>query len=248
MKNKKLTLHTSLLISLWECLSSCKYFLVRLPFYGKYFRPGRVRRYIKPNLVLDTFFEEINRRKTRYVVLRWFEDLPYIAQGEDIDLLVHDEDLPGIEDLFWPFHSGIMVDIYTVGSTCNYNGASYYPEECSLEILRYRVLLKDRYYVPDLDRYFLSLTYHAVYHKHEGSGIPVRKLTSTLDKSTPPEHPYGDILRKMGEALSFDLDYTLEGLDVFLNERGWAPTKGLLDRLVVASPKSQWLRYLQRKK
>lgn len=248
MKNKKLPLHIFLLIRIWEFLSNCKYFLRWLPFYGKYFRPGRVRRYIKPTLALDAFFEEINRRKIRYLILRWFEDLPFIAPGEDIDLLVHEEDLPKVEDLLWPFHNGIMVDIYTVDSTCNYNGVSYYPEECALELLQHRVLLKGKYYVPDKKRHFLSLAYHAAYHKHEGSGIPIKDFIKNIDKSTSAEHPYRDILEKMGRNLSLDLDYDLEGLHSFLDKNGWAPTKDIINGLVVAFPESLWLSDLQKRK
>ena|SRR5687767_15246933 len=48
---------------------------------------------------LDRFFTRLNAAGCRYVVLRWFERLPQVETGEDIDLLVRDEDVASLKAL-----------------------------------------------------------------------------------------------------------------------------------------------------
>ncbi|OMQ16635.1 hypothetical protein A7K94_0201095 [Modestobacter sp. VKM Ac-2676] len=56
-------------------------------------RRVRTRRYLRAGLSLEGFFDELNRRGASYAVLRWFESLPEVEPGEDIDILVADEDM-----------------------------------------------------------------------------------------------------------------------------------------------------------
>src|SRR5262245_36885008 len=62
--------------------------------------PQMVQRYIDPVFGIEEFCSILNQRGVRYTILRWFEDLPHLAKGDDIDMLVHDDDLPKIKDLF----------------------------------------------------------------------------------------------------------------------------------------------------
>jgi hypothetical protein len=57
------------------------------------------RRHLRAGISLEQFFDELNRRGVRYAVLRWFETLPDVDPGEDIDILVADEDLPELRSL-----------------------------------------------------------------------------------------------------------------------------------------------------
>ncbi len=56
----------------------------------------KARRHLRPGLSLDEFFGELDRLGVRYAVLRWFETLPEVDPGEDVDILVADEDLPRV--------------------------------------------------------------------------------------------------------------------------------------------------------
>ncbi len=80
-------------------------------------RKDRVRRYLRPGLDLDGFFDELERLGIRYAVLRWFDSLPAVEPGEDVDVLVADEDLPRLK----PFLRSYLVppptqkfDVYSV--------------------------------------------------------------------------------------------------------------------------------------
>ena len=140
--------------------------------------PQMVERYIDPAMGVERFFSVLNDRGVRYTVLRWFEDFPYLTQGNDVDLLVDDDDLPKIRDLFVTLPTGIHCDVYAVSAL---QGASYrkgvplYPSHLARQILDTSVRYKDTYRVPDPKHYFLSLAYHAVYHWAEASGLPERR-------------------------------------------------------------------------
>ena len=51
------------------------------------------RRYIHPKLGVEGFFKELKKNDISYCVLRWFETLPLVEEGEDIDILVADKDI-----------------------------------------------------------------------------------------------------------------------------------------------------------
>ena len=58
------------------------------------------RRYIHPRLGVEGFFRELKTRNISYSVLRWFETLPHVDEGEDIDILFADSEMNKIDDLF----------------------------------------------------------------------------------------------------------------------------------------------------
>ncbi|WP_230850566.1 hypothetical protein, partial [Vibrio harveyi] len=62
-----------------------------------------VRVYLKPQYTVETFFSELNDRGVKYSVLRWFEELPLVKDGEDIDMLVLDKDFDLCMTYFTPF-------------------------------------------------------------------------------------------------------------------------------------------------
>ena len=73
------------------------------------------RRYIPKDVGVENFFRSLNKLGVQYVCLRWHEDLPRLKDGEDIDLLVDDHDLPQIETLLTGTRDeGVPVDLYTV--------------------------------------------------------------------------------------------------------------------------------------
>ena len=83
--------------------------------------------------------------------------------------------------------------------------------------------------VPSLRHYFLSLAYHAVYHKGDSSGLPEHDGTPPLVKRA--EHNYAGILRAMAGPLDVDASITLDDLDRYLAKKGWRPPRDMLTRL-----------------
>ena len=139
--------------------------------------PQMVNRYIDPTLDIEELFSIFNDRGIRYTVLRWFEDIPYLTKGDDVDMLVHDDDLAKIKDLFVILPTGIPCDIYACRLSPDQAPQRRLP--LSLEAgsgnSGYQYSVQGYYRVPDTKHYFLSLAYHAVYHKAEPSGLPYSK-------------------------------------------------------------------------
>lgn len=71
------------------------YWLLR--YYIKPMKSPRV--YIRKGIGRMEFFEALNKRNVDYVLLRWWEDLPEIPEGEDLDILVRDEHRDLMKDL-----------------------------------------------------------------------------------------------------------------------------------------------------
>lgn len=202
----------------------------------------KARRYLRPGMSLDELFAELDRLGVRYAVLRWFETLPDVDAGEDIDILVADDDLPRVR----PFLRSYVVppptqkfDVYTVSGLpgSDFRTVPYYLSHFAAGLLDRAVLLRGRYRVPSDQDHFDSLAYHAVYHKGAASGLPENAAAE------PPveagEHDYAAVLADLAERLSLPVSLTLEGLDGYLSDRGLRPPLDTLDKLSATNP---WLR------
>jgi len=91
--------------------------------------------------------------------------------------------------------------------------------------------------VPSPEHHFLSLAYHALYHKGERSGLS----DGSGHRSKQAEHDYTAILGGLADDLGIDVEITLEGLDRYLDEHSWRPPRDMLERLAVGN---RWARRL----
>jgi len=196
----------------------------------KRIRPN-ARRYISPVLGITDFFTTLNRQGVSYAILRWFEDLPAIEPGEDIDMLVGDADLEKVETLIKK-HPGIVpCDIYTTTGLPGtaYKNMAYYPPQLAEQILAGAIKTKDTFFVPNPKIHFYSLAYHAIYHKGQKSGIP--PVIEDISQEQNPEHEYSQILQDLARSLGVEVEITLKDLDRFLASIDWRPSEDTLARL-----------------
>ena len=197
------------------------------------------RHYVSQVVGLDRLPELLDERSIQYAVLRWFDELPNLAAGEDLDVLVADEDLEALWRLLDEQPGTIPSDIYSVSGLpgSEFQSMAYYPPALSAGILERTVQLPSGYRAPAPLDHFRSLAYHAAYHKGEASGLP----TSVLDV-TPlgqPDHDYSMVLGELAVGLGISAPITLEGLDEHLAEVGWRPPRDTLSRL---SHGNRWIR------
>jgi hypothetical protein len=192
-----------------------------------------------PGLSLDDFFAELAAHDVCYVVLRWFDTLPDVDEGEDIDLLVADEDLAFVRSLM-ATRSGARstqkFDIYSVSGLpgSDFHGVPYYAPRFAREVLEGGTWLKGRYRVPSPQHHYDSLAYHAVYHKGRASGL---SDGSAADEARPPaDHDYEAVLTRLGEELGRPLHPTLDSLDRYLAGRDLRPPLDTLERLEPTNP------------
>lgn len=200
------------------------------------------RRYLVTGLTLDQFFDELNSHGVRYVVLRWFETLPDVDPGEDIDLLVADEDLAFVGTLLTSKRvppKRQKFDVYSVSGLAgsDWRGIPYFPPGLAGGLLERSVLLRGRYRVPASSDHFDSLSYHAVYHKGAASGLP--ETTASHHPIGTGDHDYAAVLGRLAADNGLSVPITLKGLDAYLDGKKLRPPLDTLDKL---AEHNEWLR------
>jgi hypothetical protein len=187
---------------------------------------------------LPDLFRQLQERGSRYVVIRWFDELPYHADG-DVDFLVADESLPDFEALLNKRREGVPCDVYSESAVpgYRYGDVAYYPPELARRILERRVSRPGFVSVPCTEDHFFSLAYHCLYHKGPDCGLPTS--TSGARPVSVPKHDYHGTLAALADELGLDVELTMESLDALLEQRGWRPDREVLNRLMIDN---LWLR------
>ena len=202
-------------------------------------RRSGARRHIPRSLGVEGFFDALNANAVRYVCLRWHDNLPAVATGEDIDLLIADEDIPFVEGLFGPASAdGTPVDLYTVSGLkgTDYRGVSYFPPRLAQFALQHSRLYKNRYRIPNPEAHFWTMAFHAVYHKGSRSGLAERLGEPS---AAPSDHDYARYLAQYAADAGMAIaDISLTGLDKELCKAGWCPPT---DTLRKYATKNEWL-------
>lgn len=174
----------------------------------------------------------------RYAVLRWFESLPEIAPGEDLDVLVADDDADAFRALVESEPGTCPVDLYSASGLdhSDYLGAAYYPPQLATGLLDRAVVHPSGFLTPAPEDHLRSLAYHAVYHKGPTSGFP-SGLLGPADQE--PEHDYPTALARLTTLQGAPPLRTLEDVDAYLAAVGWRPP---LDALRRFAPSNRWIR------
>lgn len=197
-------------------------------------------RWLPPELTLDEFFDILRRERVTYVVLRWFEQLPQVEPGHDIDILVADEHVDFVQSLLAdrPRKGGQHLDIYSVSGLpgSDLEGIPCFPPPLAREIVRNAVWLRGAYRVPALEPHFLGLAYHAAYHKGYESGLSAGSGADQVRGHA--SHDYEAVLTDLAGRLGESLTPTLDGVDRYLADHDLRPTPQTLERL---APKNAWI-------
>lgn len=196
----------------------------------------RVRRYIPAGTGVDGFFSSLENASVKCVVLRWFDDLPKVKQGEDLDMLVVDADMPKIAAHLDNYSGAVPCDIYSVAGAAGarYKGQPYFPPSLAAQMIDRREMLRGRYPVPCVEDHFFSMAYHAVYQKGPASGLPtsVTGITSMAN----PDHDYAGVLTRLRDRLGLDVEIDLDALDRHLAMVGYRPARKVLQALAQGNP------------
>jgi hypothetical protein len=204
--------------------------------------PPGPRRYLRAGMSVDRFFAELNARGANYAVLRWFDDLPKVEKGEDIDLLLADESMDILESLTRgtpPFPVTQKLDVYTVSGLpgTNFHAMPYLSRSLAARVVAGTVLLREKYRVPSPVDHFDSMAFHAVYHKGWASGLPEEVgETPVLGR---PDHDYLTVLTALATTNGIDVEVSLRGLDRYFVRLGMRPASDTLERFQEVNP---WLK------
>lgn len=200
--------------------------------------------YIPRKLGVGGFFRALGDAKVQHVVLRWFEDLPQVESGHDVDILVSDSAVETVRSLLSEWPDGQIIDFYSVSGV---HGTGYkphmlqdvpvFPQRLASELLDTAEHQPGGWSNPNPRTHFLALAYHAVYMKGYSSGLPA-------DGETPPHrkgsHDYAVVLTELAEKAGYQLEQpvTLASLDVFLRGAGWYPDESQLRAI---APTNSWI-------
>lgn len=182
------------------------------------------------------FLDYLRKERIRYVILRFYEKLPNLYRdGGDLDVLVADEDDPKVREFLQAHPGTIGIDVWTPSRT-SYNSITYYPPPLARKIIASAVDGPAGSFIPSPKESFLSLAYHALYHKGFFSGVPSRLHKENVNRN--PENDYAEVLARMARDLGIDVDITMESLDEYLAKEGWQPK---LDTLAKIAPRNAWV-------
>ena len=204
------------------------------------------RRFLPRGTSPANFFEALNAIGCRYVVLRWFNALPHLDPGEDIDILVHDEDVDKVRALLTPRPilarlSGrrnlVRCDVYSVSGLVGsaYKGVAYYPPHLAQGILERAEHHPSGAMVPSARDHFYSLAFHALYQKGVRSGLPV--ANPAISSNSNPEHDYCQTLQQLADQLAIPVRIEMNALDDELARAGWRPPIDFIERVL---PDDAW--------
>jgi hypothetical protein len=205
---------------------------------------GRSRRRLPEDWSPRIFITWANENGLRYVLLRWFENLPDLHPDEDLDILVADESVERLMSVVRERQKrGVPCDIYSVTGVMRtkYKGIPYYPPHLAAEILDNTELHQGYIPVPSKKYHFLSLAYHSVFHKGPASDLsrdreePRESTTSSSTNS----HFYA--LRALRDELGLDVAIDFNSLAEYLGEQNWEPSPDLLRKL---GETNEWARRL----
>ena len=193
--------------------------------------PRRPRAYLSPVVGPAGLFRRLDEEGVRYVVLRWFEGLPTLDPGEDLDVLVADEDLETLHAVLAEEPGTIPVDVYSETGLpgADHQGIAYYPPHLARRMLDRAVRHPSGARVPAPDDHLHSLAYHALYHKGVAAGVPSRLLDAP--PGATPEHDYAAALAEVAAGAGIDLPHGMEAVDDHLAAHGWQPPYDTLLRL-----------------
>lgn len=197
--------------------------------------PPRTRRYFSPVWGPEGLIERLEAAGIQYAALRWFEDLPHMEPGEDLDVLVRDEHLAAIGTLLNEEPGTIPLDLYSETGlpSSDYKNMAYYPPQLARQLLDRAVVHASGCRVPESLDHLRSLAYHAAYHKGMSSGLASAHVAGTVAN---PEHDYKSALESLAQSVGVAIDASLEGVDEYLANEGWRPSVDTLVRLSDGNP------------
>lgn len=154
-------------------------------------------------------------------------------EGEDIDILISDQDLPAILEITNTYETASTpIDIYTPSGTndTGWRGSRYFPEQLSIDLLSSSIFTQDLFRVPNDEFHFLSMAYHVVFHKGDKSGLPI---TEGIPNAFVADHDYAATLGKLFERVhGTKRSITLENLFEYLREGTYFPSADMMEIVV----------------
>lgn len=201
--------------------------------------------FLSSELGVQGFLDYLRQKEVHYVVLRFFDALPDLhREGADLDILLANEDRDSVDEFLQKHPGPIRVELKTVSHLRN-NNLPYFPPHLARAILDSSIDGPAGSRIPAPKEAFLSLAYHALYHKGVNAGISSRLPSISVNEF--PESNYTEKLNQMAEKLGVNINITMEDIDEYLHQNGWRPK---IDTLAKIALENKWVqeRFFREKK
>jgi hypothetical protein len=198
-------------------------------------RPLTARRWYSAADGPGGFIDRLRAAGAHFVVLRWYDELPQLPPGEDLDILVLDKDVHLVEEVLAERPGTEPCDVYSVSGLpgTDFHSMAYLPPRLAQRTVVRAELLRGRFPVPHAHDAFLGLAYHVAYHKGTASGLPIERGDAAV---TAVDHDYVSVLAKMAEDAGLDAPRSLGEIDRLLHDQGVRPSRDTLRRLAPVNP------------
>lgn len=204
--------------------------------------PKGLRFRLAAGLSPEAFFAALRKSGIHFCILPRNEAIPRFASGDEIDVLIADEDLSGMNGwLSEQGREGVCLNIFTVFGSANRDegGLSFMPPVLARKVLADAVDGPDiAMRLPSPLHHLLVIVYRGLFHaggvgelSHSPSGEPAVNATGQVHLSSITV-----CARRAGVEIS---DVSLSGLIAWVEQQGWLPS---MDTLLKLAGKCVWIR------
>lgn len=195
-----------------------------------------------PNNVddIEKLITYLNAESIQYVILRNYEYLPELHREHgDVDFLVEDTDVDKVRGYILdnPGHQSIGIHTVAIPSS-KVESVPYLPPKKARELIKERIPGRCNSWIPKPESAFQSYAYHCVYNKGVASGVPSEHADIPINAVL--DNDYIKNLKRLANAAGItDIEFTMEGLDRYLEATGWRPHS---DTLLKLAEKNIWIK------
>ena len=191
--------------------------------------------YFSEKIGVQGLLNFLKKEKINYVVMRFYQKLPKLYDGEDsdIDILISNNDEEKLKKYLIENKGNIKIDVWNE-SAPSYSGVSYYLPVLAKKILDNSIDGPANSKIPSKKHALLSLIYHSLYHKGINSGIP---SSTTEIKNDKKKYMYE--IKKLERELNQNVGDTMEQMESYLKKNGWQPK---IDTLAKFALWNEWVR------
>ena len=191
---------------------------------------------ISNKIGISGLLEFLKEKKVRYLVPRFYEELPNLEKSQgDLDLIVDGEDKNIVIDFLMNNPGDIPIDVYTDNGT-DFHGMSYLPPKMAKTSLMRRIPGPGGSFIPTKKDELDSIIYHALYHKGYLSRI---KSETSINQKNDEDNKYTLAINRLSRDLGLNVGDTLEELDHYMATEGWRPA---IDTLAKIAQWNEWVR------
>ena len=181
------------------------------------------------NIGISGLLDFLTEKQIRYVVPRFYENLPDLeAEDADFDIIVDKDDLTKVRGFLESNPGSIPIDVYSSNGN-DYHGISYIPPVKAIQVLDNAIIGPGGALIPNKKDAINLLLYHILYHKGHLSRIP--SVHNQFKSADEKNNKYFRVIRSLCDSPICKVGNTLEEMDQYMASVGWRPALDTLNKM-----------------